>query len=214
MKKTVLMVLTPLFADWEAAFVAPALNDSVHGKDSPYAVKTVGLTGEPVRSIGGLTVLTDHSLADAPEEYTAVLLIGGMSWCTAERRQTEISRQVVPLVQAAMDRKAVVGAICDATTFLGANGWLNEVAHTSNTLDDLRQVAGDNYRNAEGYVEQQSVRGGNVVTANGTGYMEFTRDVLLSLGAYPREDIEKHYDFYKVGFYEAMKRHPDMLKGL
>lgn len=214
MKKNVLLVLLPLYADWEAAFVAATLNDCILAEVSPYAVKTVGLNGEPVRSIGGLTVTPDYSLETAPDDAAAVLLIGGMSWNTPERQPTDVARPVVPLVQRAMDRNIIVGAICDATTFLGANGWLNGVAHTSNALTDLRRVAGDRYDNAARYIEQQAVRDGNVVTANGTAYLEFAREVLLALDAYPKATVELHYDFYRNGYIDAIRRHPGAVEGI
>ena len=50
-----------------------------------------------------------------------------------------------------------VGAICDATVFMGANGWLNEIKHTSNDLNDLKTYAKDNYRNEMDYVLEQAV---------------------------------------------------------
>jgi putative intracellular protease/amidase len=207
MKKEILMVLLPLFADWEAAFTSATLNDQIQNKRSEYFVKTVGLTNEPIRSIGGLTVLPDYSIADVPDSYSALLLIGGMSWCTKDRKPTEISSKLVPLVQRAMDKDILVGGICDASTFLGANGWLNDKMHTSNTLEDLKQVAGEAYTNEANYIEQQAIQHKNVVTANGTAYLEFTKEVLLTLKAYSKEDIEVHYDFYKSGYYEAIKEH-------
>ncbi len=207
MSKEILLVLTPDFADWEAAFTAAALNAPVMDIPPSYLVKTVGLTGEPVRSIGGLTVLPDYSLATAPEDCAALLLIGGMSWCTPDRRRTGIVAPLIPVTQRAVEREILVGGICDASTFLGAGGWLNAVKHTSNTLADLKHVAGDKYTNAANYLEEQAVRDGNIVTANGTAYLEFTREVLMALDAYPAEALEAFYDFYKYGYYEALKKH-------
>ena len=50
------------------------------------------------------------------------------------------------------------------------------------------------------YVNAQAVSDGNVVTANGVAYLEFTREVLLRLEAGTVESIEMWYDFYKNGF--------------
>lgn len=54
--------------------------------------------------------------------------IGGMSW------RTEGARRIAPIIQQAYSDGKIVGAICDATVFLGMNGLLNEKQHTSNTL--------------------------------------------------------------------------------
>ena len=42
---------------------------------------------------------------------------------------------------------------------------------------------------------------GNIVTANGTGYLEFTRECLLWLHADTDEVIEASYQFNKHGLY-------------
>ena len=50
------------------------------------------------------------------------------------------------------------------------------------------------------YEERQAVRDGNVVTANGTGQLEFTCECLLALAADTPEAIEASYKFNKEGF--------------
>ena len=55
------------------------------------------------------------------------------------------------------------------------------------------------YTNVENYVEAQAVSDKNIVTANGVGHLEFTREMLLLLGADNPEQIVKWYDFYKNG---------------
>ena len=60
--------------------------------------------------------------------------------------------------------------------------------------------AGQNYTGQELYEERQAVRDGNVVTANGTGQLEFTRECLLALSADTPEAIEASYKFNKEGF--------------
>jgi len=49
------------------------------------------------------------------------------------------------------------------------------------------------------------VRDGNLITANGTGYLEFTREVLTALDAYPADYIENNYQFFKLGYIEFLK---------
>ena len=43
---------------------------------------------------------------------------------------------------------------------------------------------------------------GNIVTANGSGYLEFTRECLLALEADTPEQIAASYAFNKHGFYQ------------
>lgn len=86
------------------------------------------------------------------------------------------------------------------------NGFLNAKRHTSNTLDDLSDAAKESYTGQANYANEQAVRDGNLITTNGTGYLEFTREVLLALEAYPEDAIESNYQFFKLGYVELMKQ--------
>ena len=77
---------------------------------------------------------------------------------------------------------------------------MNHVKHTGNGLDYLKQWGKERYTNAENYVEAQAVSDGNIVTANGVGHLEFTREMLRLLKANSTEQIEIWYDFYKNVF--------------
>ena len=171
MEKEIVFVLLDDFADWEAAFLAPALRaGTMPGRPASYGVKYMTPDGRPVRSIGG------------------------MQW------QSEAAQRIVPLVGEALARGIVVGAICNAVSFMAAHGFLNGVRHTGNTLGMLQKWGGANYTGEELYEERQAVRDGNVVTANGTGQLEFTRECLLALSADTPEAIEASYKFNKEGF--------------
>lgn len=199
MKKQVMFVILEQFADYEYPFLAAALNGNVQDKDSPYEVKTLSLGKNPVRSIGGFTVLPDYSVDDCPADYAAIILIGGNTW------RTEEARTVAPLLHRATDEDKVVAAICDATVFLGMNGLLNGRLHTSNSLESLLEGASDSYTGQQLYKAEQAVRDDKLVTANGTAHMEFAREVLAALDAYPAEYIDSFYDYYKLGYMEMIK---------
>ena len=199
MKEVLCVILEP-YADWEAAHVAAALCDPDEGEPK-YCVKTVSLEKKTVRSIGGFTVLPDYDLATAPTDCAAVLLIGGYAWRKPE------AVPVAAFVRKAREHGALIGAICGATVFLGMQGLLNDVRHTSNTLDSLKAAAGERYTNESNYVLEQAVSDGGIITANGMAHMEFAREVLMALDAYPQAEIDEWYDYYKLGFYEAIKKH-------
>lgn len=166
---------------------------------SPYEVKTVSVSKAPVKSIGGFTTIPDYGIEDVPADYTGVILIGGMSW------RTEEAKRIAPLAQAAYANGKVLGAICDATVFLGMNGLLNEKAHTSNTLEDLSEAAQQNYTGQTNYRNEQAVRDSRLITANGSAYLEFCREALIALDAYPADYIENNYRFMKFGYIEFVK---------
>lgn len=198
MKQQILIVLLKDFADWEGAYIAPYLNFGC-GPDigSKYVVKTVSVTKDPVMSCGGFNVLPDYSIDDIPADYAGIVLIGGMSWFTPE------AKLIVPLVKDAIRNKKLVAGICNASVFLGMHGFLNEVNHTSNYLEYLKEYAGADYKGECRYIDSPAVRDGNIVTANGFSALEFCREILYALDAYPPKIIEKSYRMNKTGVWEA-----------
>lgn len=193
--KTVLFILLDDFADWEGAFLASALRAGVMpGHTGNYEVNFASPGGRAVRSIGGMRVTPDCDTSALPADCAGLILIGGMSWGGPE------AEEIAPLVGEALSRGLLVGAICNASAFLAAHGFLNGVRHTGNTLEMLKEWGGDRYTGASLYEERQAVRDGNIVTANGTGYLEFTRECLLWLEADTPEAIAASYAFNKHGF--------------
>lgn len=196
--KEVLFLLLNEFAEWEMSPLAAALNQS-----GRFCVKTVSVSRSPVRSIGGFSVNPDYDIAKALNvDFAGLLLIGGKAWRTPE------AGQVRPLVERAMERQVLLGAICDASVYLGSLGLLNRIGHTSNQLEDLQRYAGSSYTGKFLYRNQQAVRWGNIVTANGTAGLEFAKEVLLGLGAMTAPEAEQWYRFYKLGYCEITKNHP------
>lgn len=154
----------------------------------------LAITKEPVISMGGFRTLPDYDIKGLPEEYAALILIGGMSWFYEE------SKQIVELVKNAIDKNILVAGICNASVFLGTHGFLNEVKH--NTLEYLKECAGGGYSGERGYVNKQAVCDQNVITANGTACLEFSKEILIWLKARTVEQIEENYIFNKFGFYK------------
>ena len=195
MRQKVLFILLNEYTDWEGAFLSTALHVGViPGSDVKYEVHTVAPTSDAVRSIGGFRILPDCSFENMPKDYAALVLIGGNHWGSPE------AELVVPLVQEALDKGKIIGTICNGASFLCSHGFLNNVKHTGNGLDQLKKWGGEKYTNEAGYVEAQAVSDKNIVTANGVGHLEFTREMLLLLKANSPEQIDAWYDFYKNGF--------------
>ncbi len=198
MKQEVLLVVLDEYADWEAAFLAASLNAGVTPESgSKYVPKVVAPSLEPVRSIGGFRTVPDYGFETVPDDYAALVLIGGMRW------RSDAAAGVVPLVRRAVERGKIVGAICNAASFLAAHGFLNVVRHTGNTLEQLKLWGGSAYTNETGYEQRQAVADGGIVTANGTGYLEFTRELLFALEADSPERIRASYEFNKNGLYSV-----------
>lgn len=194
MKKTVLFVLLQQYADWEAAYISSAI--TMLGQEQ-YDIKTVSLSKDSVQSIGGFRVLPDYDIASVPKDYEALILIGGMTW------RDRNAQQVRTLVEECCQKGKVLGGICDASAFLGTVGALNDVLHTSNDMNDLKQWAGSVYTGETKYIAKQSVRDKNIITANGTAPMEFAKEILLALNVASEEKVLEWYNFHKLGYYTA-----------
>lgn len=197
MKQEILFVLLNGFADWEGAYIAPNLSCGVEpGSESKYVVKTVAITKDPVVSCGGFRVLPDYDIAGVPANYAGIILVGGMRWLTPE------AEAIVPLIKDAMLNKKLVAGICNGSVFLGMHGFLNNVSHTSNGLEYLKNCAGATYTGESLYKNEAAVRDGNVITANGFSALEFCREILYALEADTSKKIERSYRMNKTGIWE------------
>lgn len=191
MKKEILTFIFDGYADWEGAYICSQLNsDSMN-----YEVKTISFDKEPKTSMGGFKVIPDYSIDDYPENFALLLLIGGKAWMENK------NNKVKSLVDYAVNHNIPVGAICAATFFMGENGYLDNAKHTSNSLEFLKKMSA-NYKGDNNYIEKQAVCDKNIITANGTGELEFAREIMLCLKAKSEEEINKWYEFQKCGFYE------------
>lgn len=196
MNNEILYILLPNYAAHEVVYLSQAIaSDEYALKEKPkYVNKVVAPTMEPVKSIGGFRTLPDYSFETMPDDYAALVLIGGFGWTTP------VAEQVEPIVRQAIEKRKVVGAICNGASFMAKCGFLNTVKHTSNGLEQLKIWGGDNYINPEGYTHAQAVSDKNIVTANGSATLEFAKELLLLLENDVPERIEMYYQFYKQGF--------------
>lgn len=203
MKNEILYLLLDNYADHEAVFLSSAVAcDERSIKANPkYVNKIVAPTLDAVRSCSGFRMLPDYSFDTMPEDYAALVLIGGFGWL-----DEAVAGKVMPIVRRAIDKGLIVGAICNAASFLARHGFLNAVRHTGNGLEQLQLWGGDNYTNSAGYVDGQAVADRRIVTANGTGSLEFAKEMLLLLENDTPEQIENFYRFNKLGYVEVMRQ--------
>lgn len=203
MSNEILYILLPDFAAHEMVYLMEAISsDEQQLKPDPkYVNRIVAPSAEPVTAIGGFRVMPDYTFADMPDDYAALVLVGGYGWLTPA------ADEVVPVVRKAVEEGKIVGAICNGASFMARAGFLNNVRHTGNGLDQLRLWGGDSYTNPEGYVHRQAVADGRIVTANGSGVLEFTRELLLLLENDTPERIEMYYQFNRRGFCALFPEH-------
>lgn len=192
MNNEILYVLLPDYASHEAVYLSQAIaSDEYALKSNPkYVNKVVAPTLEPVKSVGGFRTVPDYSFDTIPDDYAALVLIGGFGWATP------VADRVAPIIKKAVERGKVVGAICNGASFMAKCGFLNSVRHTGNGLEQLQTY----YTNPAGYVNAQAVSDRRIVTANGSATLEFARELLLLLENDIPERIEMYYQFNKQGF--------------
>lgn len=85
-------------------------------KNPKYVNKVVAPTLEPISSIGGFRTLPDYSFDTMPDDYVALVLIGGFGW------NTPVAEKVMPIIKSAIEQEKVIGAICNAASFMAKCG--------------------------------------------------------------------------------------------
>jgi putative intracellular protease/amidase len=159
------------FADWEPAHAVAELRRHGH-----YRVETVGLTRDPVQSMGGLRVLPSTTAADVAPASVAVLIVpGGERWESAPAEPG-----IAALLRRCDEQQVPIAAICGATVAVARLGLLRGRRHTSNGLAYLRKHVPD-YADAEAYVDAPAVRDQGLITASGLADVEFARELFEEL---------------------------------
>ncbi len=187
--KGVYLLVVPGFADWEPAHAIAELRR--HGR---YRVEVVGLTLDPVESMGGLTVHpTRLATAVDPADVAVFILPGGDRW-ESEPLEPDLQRLLVTLD----DCGAPIAAICAATTALARAGLLRGRRHTSNGLAYLRAQV-PQYAEAGAYVDAPAVRDRGLITASGLADVEFAREIMAELHVLSDDDRDLWTTIFRSG---------------
>ena len=192
---TVYVYVMDTLADWEIGYVTAELcSKRFFRADAPeVCVKTVGRTLEPIRTMGGLTILPDCTVDDIAVDAQSVLLLpGGNTWDRSE--QGAIISKVAELLSAG----ATVCAICGATAALAGAGLLDDRPHTSNGEGFLDMMC-PGYRGQRHYVAAPSVADGNLITASGTGALLWAKQIIERLGVFRADTLEAWYAYFSTG---------------
>lgn len=199
MKQEIAIFIANNYADWEIAFISAELNKL---KDE-FKIRYVSLTKEPVTSMGGLTVIPDYSISEYLEiislnhNVKMLLLCGGTIW----KEQEYDIPVVINLVDWCIENTVCIAAICDATTFLAYQGYLNAVEHTGNSLEYIKSQC-KKYSGQEYFIEKQCVTNNQFITANGTSTLEFSKEIMKFLQiSFEQYTIDEWYNFNKNGIF-------------
>lgn len=192
---TIYVYVPDTLADWELGYVVAELNSRrFFKKDAPkVSVKTVGLSREPVKTMGGLTIVPDHIIDDlAVTEESVLLLPGADTWDQPRHRA------VIEKARAFLAAGATVCAICGATAALAAAGLLDERPHTSNGPGYLEMVS-PGYKGQSYYVDQPSLADRNLITAGSTGALLWAKQIIKRLQVFRPDTLDAWYDYFRTG---------------
>lgn len=188
MKKKAFIFLFDGFSDWEISFLTPELN-----KNNSYELYYFSKDGHNVKSMGGMSVKPDLSLAELSiSDIELLILPGGNGW------ENNGLNYISPLIESVNINKGLIAAICGATIILAQNGYLNKIKHTSNSLGYLKQFAPD-YNGEVQYLLEDSISDKNIITANGVSPIEFARDIFTSIGLMDSSTSERWFNLFKNG---------------
>lgn len=192
---TVYIYVLDTLADWELGYVTAELNSGrFFKKDAPeVSVKTVAISTEPVKTMGGLTIVPDCTIREiAVSEKSVLLLPGANTW--DDPRHSVMMKKAGELLSAG----ALVCAICGATVALANAGLLDQRLHTSNGAGYLEMVS-PSYKGQKFFVDVTSVVDRNLITASSTGGLLWAKQIIERLDVFQHNTLEAWYAYFSTG---------------
>lgn len=195
-------------ADWELGNVTAELNSGrFFKKDAPATtLKTISYSGEPIKTMGGLTVVPDGTVDEIVVDKANMLLLPGAdTW--GDPKHSAVIEKAGELLSA----EGTVGAICGATVALANAGLLDNRTHTSNGPGFLEMMSPD-YKGQSCYEDTPSITDGSLITASVTGSLLWAKHIIGHLGVFRSSTLEAWYAYFSTGnpqqFYTLMESLP------
>lgn len=192
---TIYVYILDTLADWELGHVTAELKSGRFFKEDAPAVslKTVSYSKDPVRTMGGMTIVPDCLIDDiAVSEKSMLLLPGADTW--NDPKHGAITEKASKLLSSG----ATVCAICGATAALANYGLLDKCSHTSNGPGFLEMVSPD-YKGQSFYIDEPSVSDNNLITASSTGALLWAKQIIEHLGVFRSDTLQSWYEYFKTG---------------
>jgi putative intracellular protease/amidase len=192
---TIYVYILDTLADWELGYVTAELNSGrFFKKDAPHiSLKAVGYSKEPVRTMGGLTIVPDCLIDDIAVSETSVLLLPG-----ADTWKDPKHVAIIEKASEFLALGATVCAICGATAALANFGLLDKRPHTSNGPGFLEMVS-PGYKGQSFYIDKPSVVDNNLITASCTGALLWAKQIIEHLGVFQSNTLESWYEYFSTG---------------
>ena len=205
---TVYVYVLDTLADWELGYVTAELSSGRFFKKaaSEVSVKTAAISKEPIKTMGGLTIVPDCTIDDILVSEKSVLLLPGANTWDNPKHGAIIEKAGELLSVGAM-----VCAICGATVALANAGLLDQRPHTSNGTGYL-ETCSPRYRGQRFYVDQPSVADQNLITAGSTGALPWAKQIIARLEVFRPDTLEAWYAYFSSGseqhFFSLMRTLP------
>lgn len=210
MRKIAYLYVFDTMADWEPGYVIAELHSGRYFKDKTlkYDVKTVGLTQEPITTMGGVKILPDLTIQHLTAHEAGVLILpGGDTWLEP------LHAPIFNCVSEFLKVHIPVAAVCGATFGLAAHGFLNNRPHTSNDRDYLKAIC-PTYEGESFYLHEPAVIDGDLITASGVAPLDFAYTILNKLEVFLPATLEAWYKLYQTHearyFYALMASLPQI----
>ena len=194
---TIYIYLLSTLADWEIGPVSAELNSRRYFRaEAPQViVKTVSVSKEPVKTMGGLTIVPDCTIDEIElNEKTVLILPGADTWADSQ------NAQIIQKASTLLSKGGTVCAICGATVALANAGVLDDRPHTSNGNGFLEMFCNQgSYNGQKFYIDEPAVRDENLITGSATGSLLWAKLIIEKLGVFKPETLEAWYAYFSTG---------------
>jgi len=192
---TIYIYILETLADWEPGYVTSELNSGRFFKKGAQDVslKTVSCSGEPIKTMGGMTIVPDCLIDDIIVSETSLLLLPGADTWNDPKHGAIIKKAGEFLTSG-----ATVCAICGATAALANFGLLDKRPHTSNGPGFLEMVS-PGYKGQSFYIDKPSVGDNNLITAGSTGALLWAKQIIKHLDVFKSDTLELWYEYFRTG---------------
>ncbi|SDB81083.1 type 1 glutamine amidotransferase family protein [Shouchella lonarensis] len=207
---TIYVYILDTLADWETGYVTAELHSSRFFKKDAEKVslKTVSNSNDPIKTMGGMTIVPDCQIEDIIVSETSVLILPGANTWSDPKHGAIIEK-----AKELLSSGGTVCAICGATVALANIGVLDNRPHTSNGAGFLEMVS-PNYKGQSFYIDKPSVTDHNLITASSTGGLLWAKQIIEHLGVFQSDTLEAWYNYFSTGkpehFFALMQTLPSV----
>ena len=192
---TIYVYVLDTLADWELGYVTAELHSGRFFKKdaSSVSLKTVSYSKEPIKTMGGLTIVPDCVINDIIVSEASILLLPGANTWNDPKHGAIIEKSCELL-----SIGATVCAICGATAALANFGLLNNRPHTSNGSGFLEMFS-PGYKGQSFYMDKPSVADNNLITASCTGALLWAKQIIEHLDVFQADTLNAWYEYFSTG---------------